>query len=262
MNLNRTITVKGKAEIRIIPDLTSVLINIREKESDYKKAFAKLQNKTQEIVQCANSAGVGTDNVKITNFIAQSIKKSERDRRGNFVEVDDGYACSQLVTIEFSTDADLLKNLINNISAKIEKPSITLRFSIADKSKFEAELIEKVCEDARSKADIFCRTSNAAIGRLITVDYQHNRPWTPPIIRNFGSTTILGDTGEFPYPVTPRVPVMQAPANPSMHTPAFTPPPVPTPNPPAPTPENLMPQEQTFEEEALFVWEIVDADQG
>ena len=55
---------------------------------------------------------------------------------------------------------------------------------------------------------------------------------------------------------------MQAPANPSMPTPAFTPPPVPTPNPPAPTPENLMPQEQTFEEEALFVWEIVDADQG
>lgn len=244
--MERTITVKGRADISVSPDYTTVTFFLKESNKDYKKALENLKQKSFEVSECSKSVGLNEENIKTTNYWAEPLKKTERDRRGNYFQVDDGYECSQTLSVGFETDPVLLGELINVINGKIDNPDMSIDFSIKDKKKFEDELIKKVTEDALNKAKIFCQPSNATIGRLISVDFQRGNIWLPFPNKTFSSSVSqVGQTAQLSQPnPAARMPVMSN-----------------APTPPIPQPpilNNIIPQERKIEEEAVFVWEIID----
>lgn len=257
--MERTITIKGKADILVSPDYTTVVLFLRETDKSYKKAFESLQQKSIDISECAKSVGISEDDIKTTNYSAQALKKTERDRKGNYIQVDDGYACSQTLSIGFNTDPVLLGDLISAINKKVDNPNMTISFSIKDKKKYEEELLKKVTEDAQSKAKIFCQPSNAKIGKLLSVNYQRGNlfvpfpvrtPVAPPVrAANNDMTVLIGETGK----LTQGHPAARMPMAPSMPAPSL---------PQQPVINNIIPEDRRVEEEAIFVWEIIDDEKG
>ena len=73
--MERTIAIKGKADMTVSPDYTTVVINLRENEKNYKKALEKLQEKTVVINKCVESVGIDTKDIKTTNYYAQAQKR-------------------------------------------------------------------------------------------------------------------------------------------------------------------------------------------
>lgn len=243
--MERNIAIKGKADMTVSPDYTTVVINLRENEKNYKKALEKLQEKTVVINKCVESVGIDTKDIKTTNYYAQAQKKMEKNLLGHFVESNDGYMCSQSVSIGFKTDPSLLGELLNKITDELEQPSISINFTIKDKKLYEEELLKKVTEDARKKAIVFCESSNATIGKLISVNYQRGMNWqfpSRPFVVPTAST--IGNTEQLS--ISHPAAKMNASSAPSL--------PVPQP----PVTSNITPQDKIVEEEAMFVWEIID----
>lgn len=257
--MERTITIKGRADISVSPDHTIVVLFLRETDKSYKKAFEKLQQKSIDVSECAKSVGISEEDIKTTNYSAQALKKTERDRKGNYVQVDDGYACSQTLSIGFNTEPILLGDLISEINKKIDNPNMTISFSVKDKKKYEEELLKKVTEDAQEKAKIFCQPSNAKIGKLLSVNYQRGNMWVPFPVRtpvappvlasNSDTMCLIGETGK----LTQGHPASRMPTAPGSPAPVIPQPPISS---------NIIPEDRRIEEEAIFVWEIIDDEKG
>ena len=95
---------------------------------------------------------------------------------------------------------------------------------------------------------VFCGMSNAKTGKLISVNYNRKMQWAfsmPPRPMPMPvpppQFPAPGETGELhpSHPAAPKPPAM--PAAPVLPV------------------NNIIPQEKRIEEEAVFVWEIVDA---
>ena len=254
--MERTITIRGKADILVVPDHTKLMLVLKEQDKNHKKAYEKLQKKTDTVTECACSSGIEKENVKTTNYYAQAQKKLIKNLAGNFANVDDGYLCCQTVSIEFDTDPVLLAERIEKLTTSMENPELSISFSVQDKKRYEEELLNKVTQDAMSKAKLFCAPSHATIGKLISVNYQRGLSWNfaPPMQFRVPDQS-RGMTCE----LNPSMSPFQAPAL-SAPKPVFDPPTRPAP--PAPDVGSIIPQEQRIVEEAIFVWEIVDNNQG
>lgn len=238
--MNRTITVYGQAEMSVAPDTMTVMLLLNEKDDCYKTALEKLQQKSAEIIEGIVALGVSNEKIKTENFNTQKTEKFERSANGSFVAVDNGYCCSQTLSAEFGADAVMLGEVMNFIGGKIEKPDMQIHFDISDKSRYEEELFRMVTEDAMRKAKAFCAPANARIGKLVSVDCNNSvgNMWTFPT--GYGHTTLLPMQSEkSPYGTQPLAVEPQQSAN------SF---------------DNIIPQNKTITDNAVFVWEIIDVE--
>lgn len=246
MEQNRTISVRAKTDMYVLPDYTTVNISLRELESDYQKAFAKLQDKADTVKKCAQICGICGDEVKSVNFYSEISKKWETDKKGNSKFVVEGYSCNQRMVIGFPTNGELLGKLLESISAEVDNPDVSISFSLKDRSKIDTEILEKLVAEAMKKAEIFCKSSNAKVGRLLSVNYNQGN------LLNFSNSIM-------PVPFTPPRSGETAQLRASMAPPSFGMPSAV--NTPVPTKNNMTsiaPMEKHVEEEAVFVWEIID----
>ena len=147
--MERTITIVGKAELLVVPDQTTVTLQLKETDSVYKKALDKLQEITAEIAEGVRTCGISAADIKTTNYYASAEKKLVKNRRGEWIFVDAGYTCNQTLQISFATDPVILGELIEGLSKKLGSPDYSISFSVKDKSKYEEELLRKVTEDAQ-----------------------------------------------------------------------------------------------------------------
>lgn len=237
--MNRTITVYGQAEMSVSPDSTIVKLALNEKDDCYRTALEKLEQKSADITEGIIALGVSCEKIRTENFNTQKTEKFERSTNGNFVAVDNGYCCSQILSAEFGVDTVMLGDVLNFIGEKIEKPDMQILFDIKDKSRYEEELFRMVTEDAMRKAKAFCAPANARIGKLISVDCNNSvgNKWTFPA--GYGHTTLLPpmQSEKRPYGVQQLAVEQQQSVN------SF---------------DNIIPQDKTITDNAVFVWEIID----
>ena len=221
--MDRVITVRGKAKMTVQPDFITVVIRLEEQQKDYQKAVTGLFDRVNAISHCAEISGLQQESIQTDDFSVHINRRVERDKKGNFKEINDGYVATQSVSIGFSKDMTVLAKLIQAISAEIAKPNLQIRYSVKEPSKLSVELLQKLSEDALSKAKTICESSGAALGKLMNVNYQWNDLDTLPA---FSRQASLDETAELPVMAT------MAPS--------------------------FRPKEIDLEETAVFIWEIAD----
>lgn len=250
--MERTVAIKGTAKISVFPDYTTLIVRLREKEKNYKKALEKLQKKSAEIRKCVEENDIESTQIKTNEFSASPLRKMERDRKGNFTQIDDGYECRQSILISFDSDSILLGELINSISDKIDNPDISITFSIKDLSKYKQRLMNLIIEDAWNKANAFCEFSNSKVGKLISANYNNNDLWSfSP--RSLNQNTAVLPPIPFKPPMASSAPTM--PTSDFLRTDDTT---FLMGNNSSTILNNINPQERNIEESATFVWEIID----
>ena len=72
--MERTITIVGKAELLVVPDQTTVTLQLKETDSVYIKALDKLQEITAEIAEGVRTCGISAADIKTTNYYASAEK--------------------------------------------------------------------------------------------------------------------------------------------------------------------------------------------
>lgn len=224
--MDRVITVRGKAKMTVQPDFITVVIRLEEKDKDYQKAINGLFDRANAVSRCAESSGLPQEAIRTEDFTVRVNRRVERDKKGNFKEIQDGFLAIESVSIGFSKDMAVLAKLIQAVSAEIAKPDIQIRYSVEDPAKLSVELLQKLSEDAYSKAKTICESSGGALGKLMNVDYQWNDLET---ISSFSNPVLSQKTSEL-LPIAEMA---------------------------APMPQ-FNPREIDLEETAVFIWEIAD----
>ena len=224
--MDRVITVRGKAKMTVQPDFITVVIRLEEQNKYYQKAVTGLFDRVNSISRCAEISGLHQNSIQTDDFSVHINRRVERDKKGNFKEINDGFVAVQSVSIGFSKDMAVLAKLIQAISAEIAKPNLQISYSVKDPAKLSVELLQKLSEDALNKAKTICESSGAALGRLMNVNYQWNDLNT---ISAFSKPALSQNTVEL-LPLTEMADSMP----------------------------QFKPKEIDLEETAVFIWEIAD----
>ena len=83
----------------------------------------------------------------------------------------DGYVCTHRLKVEFDFAPDLLGKALSTISASLADPQLDVAFTVKDKDAVNEELLSNAAKNAKKKAEVLCSASGAALGKLITIDY-------------------------------------------------------------------------------------------
>ena len=133
--MNRIITVNGNAKMTVQPDYITVVIRLEERNKEYQKAINGLFDRVNALSRCAEAVGLPKEDIQTDEFMVHVNRRTEKDRKGNYKEINDGYAAVQSISIGFSKDMAVLSNLIQAVSAEIAKPNIQIHYSVKDPGK-------------------------------------------------------------------------------------------------------------------------------
>lgn len=170
--MQKVITVRGQANVKVKPDYVNVLIDLETRNMDYSNCMAEAEHRIEAIKGALRDANVDPGDLLTTDFNVDMEWKWLKDEIGNEKErVFSGYMLRQDLKVGFEFDR---KRLIDVLAA-IAKPGIDaefrVRFTVKDTSKVRDELFAKASENARRIAEGLCRGVGKTLGEVINISY-------------------------------------------------------------------------------------------
>ncbi len=171
MTMEKTITVKGIGTAKVKPDYVTLSLAIDGKDKDYNGAVAAASRKIELLQAAICDIGYEKSDLKTTSYDVSADYRSEKDERGNYNSVFDGYVCSYSLSLSFDFDNQRLSETLATISACAVNPELNIFFTVKNPAEVSDVLLQRAAENARKKAEILCAASNVKLGELIHIDY-------------------------------------------------------------------------------------------
>lgn len=169
--MERRITVKGTGQVSVKPDLIVIDLRLESLDMDYEQAMAQATRSVEELNKVLSGVGFKKEDLKTTSFNVTTQYRSEQDKRGNYIQVFEGYLVGHGLLLEFDFEQALLTRTLSAIATAQAMPKLDIRFSIKDKTAVSEELLVKASENAKSKALVLAKASGATLGQLVLIDY-------------------------------------------------------------------------------------------
>ena len=177
-----TITVKGIGRATAKPDTVVLSMSLDSRASEYDKAMEVASDNIEDITRVLMDVGFDKDAVKTTNFNVRTDYDSVKDRNGNYRQEFRGYIVSHNLKVEFTLDVKRLSQALSAIAGCLSHPQISISFVVKDAAAVNEEMLRSATANARKKAEILCDASGAALGKLLSIEY------------NWGELNICSDT--------------------------------------------------------------------
>lgn len=169
--MERYITVKGSAHVTAKPDMVVISMSLESRDMDYAKAMKKASAGIDEITRTLADAGFEKEDIKTTDFDADTVYESVKQRDGDYRRVFQGYRVRHDLKLEFGLDTDRLAKTLYAISLCPSHPEFSISFTVNDAAGIKEELLRFAAVNARKKAEILCDASGVSLGKLVNIDY-------------------------------------------------------------------------------------------
>lgn len=181
ISMNRTVTVTGTGSIELAPDYTEVTLSVTAKDRVYENAMDMASCQLENIRASLGSAGFAKEDIRSVDFSVNTEYVSRQDSDGNYVQCFDGYRVFHRIRIGFDLDPGLLSDVLRIISGGVAEPELEIRFTVRNRDSASEALLERICADARRKAEILARASGFVLGELVSVSFDSEglRPYSP-----------------------------------------------------------------------------------
>lgn len=167
----KTITVKGIGRATARPDTVVLSMSLDSRALEYDKAMEIASGNIEDITRVLVDVGFEKNAVKTTNFNVRTDYNSVKDRYGNYCQEFQGYVVSHNLKVEFCFDVKRLSQALSAISGCISHPQISISFVVKDAAAVNEEMLRSAAANARKKAEILCDASGAALGKLLSIEY-------------------------------------------------------------------------------------------
>ncbi len=172
--MNRTIVVKGRANVTAPSEITRVSAVISGKKKTFDSAMQALADTTTKLKDAVEAAGIDRKELKTSNLSIEQSYREEKigeDRYGHdkFRNVPDGFRYRQNVFFEFENDNRKLSEIIRNIAGTDVTPAITFSYRCRDPEELKNRALAKAAENARREAQIIVESCGARLGSLLEV---------------------------------------------------------------------------------------------
>ncbi len=167
----RTITVKGTGKVSARPDYVTLSMLLESLDQSYDKAMELATKQIGELTDALAGTGFAKEALKTTNFDVRTDYNNEKDERGNWKKIFNGYAVSHNLKLDFDFDMDRLSKALAAIANCAAHPQLSVAFTIKDPAAVKAEMLRSAAANAKEKAEILCAASGVKLGELVNIDY-------------------------------------------------------------------------------------------
>jgi len=167
----RLLSVNGRAEIKITPDLAYISIGVHTEETTAEEAVASNNAQAQAVINALKEQGIAAADIQTTNFSIYPYEKwgPEGQSQGTYYSVDN----TVYVTLR---DVDNLGSVIDGaISAGATNVS-GISFDVEDKEVLIADGRSLAVEDARAQAEDLAAAAGVTLGEVYSLSYYNSWP--------------------------------------------------------------------------------------
>lgn len=178
------IAVNGKHEIKVIPDILNISLEIIEISTNVPKARNIVETRSTKLIKSASSIGVSKEDI---NSAALSL--SPRYNWQNNQQIYAGTEVSRRVIItlrDLSKYDDLIKAILDANVARINNSSLS--YSKINEAK--AEALKKAVADAKVKAEMLIADLPQEIGSVYSINAYTDTP-APFPRENYRAAAVL-----------------------------------------------------------------------
>ncbi len=170
MERSREITVKGVGSLKVSVDYVVVNLALKEIDKNYEQGYANFQNRVCALQKALVDVGFNLKEIK-TKDIAISTKYDSVERNGEYKRLFSGYAFSTSMLVRFDFDSKKLTSIFSSVAASGVKPEIDVDFTVKDEEAVKNMLLACVAKDAKAKALALCEGMGVKLGKLLCINY-------------------------------------------------------------------------------------------
>lgn len=178
--MSNTISVEGKSNVTVKPDMTVVTARITGNRKTFEEAVRRMGEVTSKLKDAIEAAGIPRDDLRTSEVNVRQAWRKEcigEDRRGNdkFKDVPDGFDFSQNIRFEFKNDNSKLSKAVTNIIACDVTPRIDFGFRCSDPAGARNRALEEAARNAKNEAEIIVGSVGYRLGKLVSV-HRESKP--------------------------------------------------------------------------------------
>ena len=157
-NNKPTLEINGQARMNVMPDEVIFSITVHQENVDFGVALDELNTKISAIKSQLKKSKVEDKNIKTTNYSIDENWKHENGKR-----FQDGYKAMHNINVRIAFDKETMKMVYGAIRDSKVEVNMRLSFGLSNRKKYEAELMQMVVKDAKSKAKLLAAAANMEV---------------------------------------------------------------------------------------------------
>ena len=170
--MQKVITVRGSANVKVKPDYVNILINLETLDIEYSAAMKEAARRIEKLKAALKSVKVDTEDLRTTDFGVDTEWEWTKDKYGNRKDhVFKGYKIRQSLKFGFDFDRERMVVILSAVARSGVDPEFRVQFTVKDKSAVKEELFAKASENARKIAEGLCRGVGKKLGDIININY-------------------------------------------------------------------------------------------
>ncbi len=162
----RTIRVRGSAEVSGAPDWVIISFSVSSKNYEYSKCMEQLSEQTESLREELRGVGLERDNLKTYQFNVDTDFERVKERY-----VFKGYKASHKLRVEFSFEKDYLNQVLRVLSHTQSQASFRISFEVKDLEPLRQQAIAEAVKNSREKAQVLAEAAGVELGEIIQIDY-------------------------------------------------------------------------------------------
>lgn len=176
----RTISVTGKGEVKLQPDVTQLTVEVRSQHPNYQQAYAVAEHNLAQLSEIVDACGLDRSLPKTTYFNIVQRNQPKYDEHRNYLgEERVGYELQQNIRLDLGMDKALLTKLVRAIGKQMIDVEIQIAYTTRDPKPAQLQMLEKAVADARAKAEIMVQTAGCKLDKVASIRHseQSARPY-------------------------------------------------------------------------------------
>ena len=173
--MEKTINVKGRAQIALKPDIALLHITLEDTVREYAKALQASAEKTEKLKDIFEGLGFKREELKTCYFDVNTAHEGQQDENGRWKNVMVGYHFCHRLVLRMALDYDRLGQIFNVLA---DSEDLGAEFSVsydADRpEQYRETLLAAAIEDARKSAEMLAKAAGVTLGPIRNILYGQN----------------------------------------------------------------------------------------
>ncbi len=164
----RLIEVQGVGELKTLPDLGNINIELSVVKMEFGESVRALNAKTEQLIAQLQTIGFKKEQIKTADF---SVYKNVA-YRNNYTK-DSGFASRQNVTAEFPNTKEKIASIINSFMSSSNDVRFYFSFSLSDakREQLKSEVLKLAINNAQSQAELIASAAKVQLDGVHKISY-------------------------------------------------------------------------------------------
>ena len=175
MEAEKLITVTGRGNIHVLPDVTRVEVKIDSIFKNYDTAYQMAEANLKDIGEVMEKCKLSKQLPKTVRFSIEKHYHNVYDKGHYTGEQEfDGYNLTQVIRINLDMDNVLLTKVVRGLGENLTDVEIEIGYTVKDPRPHQLKMLERAVKDATEKAKIMATAAGCTLGLVKNIDYSEH----------------------------------------------------------------------------------------